>query len=133
LAGVPLPSPGTLTNAAGRTLKLTSTTVTSNTVNAPLLNQGTLLVQGNTTLNGAFGNAPGGALRVDGIGGTGGAHLTVANGFTNQGMIEMTGNQNWFSQLMVMSGTLTNAVGGTIRVLPSGGRFLGAQLDNQGT
>ena len=36
-----------------------------------------------------------------GIGLTGGALLTVADGFTNQGTIEMTGQQNFFSQLWV--------------------------------
>ena len=44
----------------------------------------------------------------------------------------MTGDQNWFSELTVSSGTLTNAVGGSIHVRPSGDRILEAQLDNQG-
>ena len=90
------------------------------------------MVQGNAALNGAFGNLPGGTLRVDGSALTSGAHLTVASGFTNQGTIEMTGDQNWFSQLTVSGGTLTNAVGGSIHVRPSGDRILEAQLDNQG-
>src|SRR5262249_60221043 len=83
--------------------------------------------------NGASGSLRGGTLRVDGIGTTDGTHLTVADGFRNEGTIELTGLQNFSSQLTVSNGTLTNAVGGTIRVLTSGGCFLGAQLDNQGT
>ncbi|HEY1378789.1 MAG TPA: RHS repeat-associated core domain-containing protein [Gemmataceae bacterium] len=119
LSNVTVTSPGTFTNPAGK-----SVTLSGGAFNAPLLNQGTLLLQSGT-LNGAFGNAPGGTLRVNGI-------STVASGFANQGTIELTGQQNFTTQLSVTSGTLTNAVGGTIRVLPSGSRFLAAQLDNQG-
>jgi RHS repeat-associated protein len=125
--------PGTLINAGGKTL-----TLTGSTVNAALLNQGTLLAQGITVFNGAFSNAAGSVLRVDGNSSTSFAGLTVVSGFSNQGTVELTGAGGHASQLTVTNGTLTNTAGGTVRVSasgpgPIGSRTLAAQLDNQGT
>ena len=65
-----------------------------------------------------------------------GALLTVTNGFTNNGAIELTDVvSSYGATLTVTSGTLSNPLGSTITALPGagGGRTLNAQLDNQGT
>jgi len=66
-----------------------------------------------------------------------GASLIVANGFTNNGVIELTATSGGAigSILTVTNGTLVNAAGGTISALAGtgGSRTLTAQLDNQGT
>ena len=72
----------------------------------------------------------------DGFGGTGSASLTIAQGFTNAGAIELTnaGTAAYSAALTVSAGVLTNTgsittLGGTT---PGGGRTLTAQLDNIG-
>jgi fibronectin-binding autotransporter adhesin len=65
----------------------------------------------------------------------GAATLTVANGFTNTGVIDLTNVVSAFNaQLNVTAGTLVNAPSG--QILASAGvgasRTIGAQLDNQG-
>jgi len=74
---------------------------------------------------------------VQGQSNGGTAALTVATGFTNNGLLELTSIDGGFtSQLTVTTGPLTNAAAGTISSLagPFGGaRTLAAQLDNQGT
>src|SRR5262249_20406778 len=127
--------PGTLTNVASKTLELRSSTI-----NAPLVNQGTLLVRGDNSVNGTLTTAAGSVIRVqsDDTFSTF-ARLTVAQGFTNQGAIELTSTGTIFghdSRLTVSSGTLSNAAGATISSLPGdngGNRQLDVQLDNQGT
>jgi hypothetical protein len=135
IAGTTINGPGTLTNASGRTL-----TLFSSTVNAPLVNDGTLISSGSSVIGGVFTNSPASTMRVaqlDGCCGT--ATLTMVNGFTNQGLIELSNqfNQPYGAQLTVSSGTLLNSTTGTIAAIggqtPGGGRTLAAQLDNQGT
>src|SRR5262249_14101721 len=75
-------------------------------------------------------------VRVQGIGGTG--SLTVLNGFTNNGTIELSNVSpfTYGAALGVTNGTLVNAAGANLNALPgqSGGpRTLAAQLVNQGT
>src|SRR5262249_19726875 len=53
LAGSIFASPGTVSNAAGKTL-----TLANSTLNAGLLNQGLLQARSASALNGSFGNAP---------------------------------------------------------------------------
>ena len=127
--------PGTFTNA--------STTVplvlTSSTINAPFVQPAgaTLVCLAGCALGGAFGpNVSGSVIRVQGSG-SGAGTLTVANGFVNEGLIELT---NAFASqaatLNVTAGTLTNAAGGQIRALAGVGtanRTLGAELNNLGT
>jgi len=129
--GATINGPGTLTNAPGKTLTLTSTTIV-----APLTNQGTLVVQGGNSFNGAVATAQGSTLQIVGnnIGGT--AVLTVASGFTNSGAIDLTSANGAFgANLFVNSGVLTNAPTGTITASAgaAGPRALNAQLDNQGS
>src|SRR5262249_5171041 len=122
---------GTLTNAAGVTLSLTDSTLSG----APFANHGTLLAQGTSVLNGTMTTAAGSLLRV--AADVGGAALTVLNGFTNSGAIELTNiSQNWSSTLAVTNGTLVNAAGASLSALPgagSGNRILTGNLDNRGT
>jgi hypothetical protein len=62
--------------------------LTGSTMEAPLLNQGTLVALATSALNGSWINAGGSILRVLG-GSVGDATLTVLNGFTNYGAIEL--------------------------------------------
>ena len=128
--------PGTLTNVAGKTLTLVATAV-----NAPLVNQGTLVASGASAIGGAFTTGAGSTLRVAQVDGSSSvANLTVAGGFTNNGALELTivtFAAAYSAQLTVPSGTLTNAVGATIAALPGsvpgGTRTLAAAVNNQGT
>jgi hypothetical protein len=121
--------PGTLPVAATSTLTMTGTTV-----NAPLVNFGTLQsTPGTNVLNGAVTNAPGALLELNGNNGF--ADMTVASGFTNAGTIELAGT-SWAGRLTVGSpttATLTNAVGATLLTTGGSGNVLAAALDNQGT
>ncbi|MBI5711032.1 MAG: hypothetical protein HZC42_12145 [Candidatus Eisenbacteria bacterium] len=127
-----LNGPGGVTNQGLANLR-------SCVVNAPLVNQGTLDLRANNSLNGAFTNAAGGTLHVEAEDTWGNATATVASGFTNSGTIELksSGTASWSAAatLNVTAGTLVNAPGGTIVALAGTGyaRTLGAQLDNQGT
>ncbi len=106
----------------------------SSTISGPLDNQGLLLIGGTVALNGALTTGAGSTLRVQGgLASTG--SLTVANGFTNNALIDLTAiNGGFTAQLVVTTGTLTNAVGATINsAVGTGGlRTLAAQLNNQG-
>ncbi len=123
--------PGILTNPVGKSITLSGTTV-----NAELVNDGTLRARATSAINGALSNGVAATLRVEGLAAIAHATLTVANGFTNEGAIELFGDVSFRSAtLNVSSGTLVNAVGGSIDVLAGGGgpRTLNAQIDNQGT
>ncbi len=124
--------PGTLTNA-------TSLIVESSTINAPFVNDGLFVAHGNSTIGsdaGSFSNSASGRIRVESGDGLGHATLTVANGFANQGTIELTSSasSNVGATLVVTDGTLVNA--GAIEALEGSGfgsRTITAQIDNQGT
>src|SRR5438876_6300030 len=95
-----------------------------------------LSVLGTSALNGPFQNQAGATLRVASAANIISADLTVANGFINNGTIELTSTNGAITPaLHVTSGTLVNAAGGQINILAGtgGGRTLDAQLDNQGT
>ena len=61
------------------------------------------------------------------------SRFTVAGGFTNHGAIELASGSG--HSLVVGGGTLVNAPGALIHVVPTGysGNGLVAELDNQGT
>ena len=130
--------PGTLTNA--ETLNLSG-----DTINAALDNQGSILATQVNSLNGSFSNEVGATLTVQGNSDdywSGNAVLTLAQGFTNAGAIALTdvGTNDYYpyqtASLVVTSGTLVNAAGGTISAstpFANAPRYLTAQLDNQGT
>ncbi|MFI5311545.1 MAG: beta strand repeat-containing protein, partial [Gemmatimonadales bacterium] len=115
-------------------------TLSNSTVNSTVTNLGVLVASGASTLAGTLTTVPGSTLRVGQVDGCCGlANLTVANGFTNNGAIELTViiGITYSSQLTVASGTLFNSPGATITSLggnaPGGTRTLAAQLNNQGT
>ena len=87
-------------------------------------------------INGAFGVRPGRTLRLVGGGTWAYTTLTVAGGFENQGTIELTSDSTTYYAWLKMSGkTLTNAVGGVLRVAEGSNvlHYIDANLDNPGT
>jgi hypothetical protein len=132
LTGTTLDGLGALTNRG-------SAQVTG-TINTALINEGALVVQdGDCAVNGPLSNSAAGALQVFGGGRLGvTATLTVADGFTNLGLIELSTRFALIGEtatLTVTAGTLTNAAGATLNASAGNGgsRVLNAQLDNQGT
>lgn len=126
LDGTTLTSAG-LTVEAGASLTVRGGAV----VNAPLANEGEVLADNaGAFLNGAVTVAAGASLRVGG--GTFVSSLTIATGFSNDGLIELSGG----ARLTVAGGTLINSPGGVIAGVSgpiAGTAFLTAELDNQGT
>jgi hypothetical protein len=106
-----------------------------------LQNRGLLVASGASTVGGTLLTFAGSTLRVQGTSGSGGpgngdAELTVANGFTNNGVIELTDVGSATSAtLTVTTGTLINSATGAISSLVGGGgtRTINSQLSNQGT
>ena len=122
--------PGALTNDVGKTLA-----VRASTINTALDNQGTLIVNGTSTFNGALTTGTGSLVRVQGNGSYSTANATVLNGFTNAGTIELTDTTSTYGAILnVTNGVLTNAAGATIAAVTGAGgpRTVGATLDNQG-
>jgi len=123
--------PGTLTNAPGRTVK-----VNASAISAPLINQGTVVTSGTSSLD-AMTTMAGSTLRLQGNGQVGAATLTVPNGLINNGTIELTDTSGAFgATLVVKTLPLVNASGGTIdiQVGANGPRTIDVVgLDNQGT
>ena len=137
LNGATVNGGGTLAIASGGVL----TFVATNTLNATVVNGGTLVAGMNqfsavATIGGAVTSLAGAMLRVQ-SGGSNNTTLTVVNGITNHGTIELTKVLDQFgtSTLAVSNGTLVNATDGTITsaVGSGGGRTLNAQLENHGT
>ena len=127
--GVTVTGPGVLTNQGTLTL-------TGDAVNADVVNNGTLVVQGTTALNGALTTGSGSLVRVEGTNGFGNGTLTVATGFTNTETIELTNAAapGFTTTLAVTAGTLVNQ--GTVSVLPGAGagpRTLNASVASSGT
>ncbi len=123
---------GTVVNAG-------TITLSGSSIALGLDNQGLLISSATSSITGALMTSVGSVLRIGAVDGSGTATLTVANGFTNNGAIELTVTfaAAYGAQLTVTSGTLVNAVGGTITTLDGtvggGTRTIAAQLDNQGT
>jgi hypothetical protein len=126
-------------NGPGRVINSATTRLEAATVNVPLDNLGTTTTTATSAINGTFTSGSGSLLRIGASLSSSGL-LTVADGFTNNGTIELTnngGNSSLTATLNVTNGYLVNAVGRSINILAgsSGGpaRALNAQLDNQGT
>ncbi|GEM_PF-3901780 len=128
---------------------LGSGTVSSNTTfqllgtssvafDAQLVNEGLIHCYGSTVnMDGVFSNASGATLRIEGHDSGDGANVTIANGFTNNGAIEIRHGFSYRNAILnVTNGTLVNAAGATIQSLEGSGNgtvYLNAQLDNRGT
>jgi hypothetical protein len=123
---------GSLMNTAGMRLPLTRSTV-----NLPVANAGVLEALGAVNLTRSFTTTPTSVVRLGANTGTGETGpLTVAAGFENHGLIELSNFVacGCATQLVVTTGTLINAPDGTIQAGTGGsGRTLTAQLDNRGT
>jgi hypothetical protein len=124
--------PGSVTNQVGRTM-----TFQSVTMNAPLINAGTLIALGNNAVTGGLTTAAGSILRIAGSSlGTG--QVAMPTGFTNVGGVELTNVDPTFARdalLTLTTGTLTNGASGSINSLPGtngGNRFLRGSFTNQG-
>jgi hypothetical protein len=108
---------------------------TRSTLDVPVDNQagGVLNDEGNITK--AFVNAPGAHLHFPGdVALFDGSNLPViANGFTNQGLIDFTPDfiTSQETGLVVLNGTVVNAPGATIDF--NAGGSIAASVDNQGT
>ncbi len=114
---------GSLVIDAGQNLTLNS----SDSVQTPLTNNGSLSVFGlSNGISGALVNNTGATITVDAP--SGGAQLTVSNGFTNDGTIVLdnSGTGNSSTQLTITAGNLTNSGTGVINVEDTGG---GADTD----
>ena len=106
-------------------------------VSSPLVNQGSLLARGTSSIDGSFSNTASGTVTLEAdVGGFSAVALTVANGFTNAGTVVLDYFSNDAATLAVTNGTLINT--GEIRTQNSQGggtqgRNIQAELDNQGT
>lgn len=133
LASATLNGPGTVVLAPG-----TSSLWRNSSISVPVALQGTLDVRGTSGLTGALTTETASILRVTGEGFSSSGIFTVANGFTNNGLLELdfvNGAGGQITQLIVSNGTLLNSATGTLRATsntPTAGRLLNATLDNQG-
>lgn len=121
---------GALTIPSTRSLAMRGVTVT-----VPLVNEGLLEVDGPNALQGSVTAAVGSTIRVMPTGSTGNSTLTVATGFSNFGLIELTSSvSSYTAVLSVGAGTLTNEASGVIRsaVGTGGARTLNAAVANLG-
>ena len=117
---------GASTVASTGELRLTNTTVDG----TGSLNNGGLLtvLPGTDNIDVPFTQS--GSVVLNGNNGN--AILTVANGFTNAGTIDLTGT-SWAGVLNVSAGTLTNGAGATIQATGGSTNQITATVDNQGT
>ena len=97
-----------------------------------LVDQGTVVAEGSSAIDAPLTTAASSTLNV--LGTNTGTTLTVANGFTNNSVIELTSTGAPLGYLTITIGTLTNAAGASIECLAARRqRMLNASLDNQGT
>lgn len=125
---------GTLANAAGRSITVRHTSY----IDLPFTNAGELVAVGNLNVTQGFVTTPTSVVRTGANVGTGEiGPLTFANGFTNNGLIELTNVENGGSAtgITVSNGALINATGATVLVKFSqqlSGRSLTADFVNDG-
>ncbi len=109
--------------------------LTGSFVTTSYTNNGTLEVRQASSITGNFTTSTNSVVQIIGDGSS--ASLTVSNGFTNRGSIELTNEGcciNRDATLIVTNGTLVNEVGASILSIGGYGlRNLNAQLDNRGT
>jgi hypothetical protein len=118
---------GTIGNSG--TINLTVTTI-----NNDLDNAGLITIQGGCNLSGTITTQTSSTIRLTYISNYG-SDLIVANGFTNNGLVEL---KNTYAQMSAIirttSGPLVNSATGTITAnSTTGGQMILGELDNQGT
>ena len=123
---------GTLTAVSGA-----SVVIENSTIETQVSNNSSLVALGATTnINGTYVSGPGSVLRVEGTFPSN-STLTIANGFVNNGVIELTSSSiSRSSRLNVTNGTLVNAAGGVLDCLLGANStvcYMDAELDNQGS
>ncbi|MDQ6962833.1 MAG: DUF5011 domain-containing protein [Mariprofundaceae bacterium] len=118
-----------LINGAGILTNQGTLNLNSETINLAVINQGVIQVDGSSAMNGAFSNVAASSVTISGS--LAGTTLTIANGFINNGMIDLTSSFN-SANLIVSAGTLVNkgtiATNGTASI-----RNISAAIDNQGS
>ena len=119
-------------NGTGSLTNQGTTSLVAGTVAVPIANADQLVVQRAVSFTGALTTLAGSVLRVQAPSGFTTA-LTVTDGWTNTGTIELTDAVGNTSNLTVTNGTLVNQ--GAINVLAGagGGRTITAAVNNQGT
>ena len=126
LIGSTVAGPGALTNGAAMYMR-------GSAINAPFAIADSVVVQQTNSIAGALTTVAGSTLRLVGDASLGSATLTVANGFTNRGTIELAG-YNYNMTLTVTAGTLVNAPEGFITTASNSGvHTIAAAVENQGT
>jgi hypothetical protein len=99
--------------------------------------EGRLVALSSTTIAAPVTTTAAGVIEVRSSPVGGNVTLTVSNGFTNTGTIELIANTaGYTTTLGVTTGTLVNAAGAVIRSLPGtgdGARTLAAAVDNRGS
>jgi len=125
---------GVTHSVSGATLLLAG----NNTVDT-MGNSGALICSGGSNVITTYANQAGSLTRVDSQPTLSNSLLTVTNGFTNFGDIELTQNTSGVrdSKFSITTGLLTNAAAGTIRSMrgthSQGTRTLDVELVNEGT
>ena len=106
-------------------------TLTDDTIAVDFDNQGTLRIPNSSIsdVTGAFADT-GGTIEVLGTGSV--TRLTINNGFTNTGTIEVSGGLGVPGELVVVGGPLVNEVGGVIQSTGAPA-ILDAAVTNRGT
>lgn len=111
-----------------------SLSMTADVIDSDLANEGVLSAAGpNSVINGTLTTSPTSTIRIGATGG-GGGHLSVVNGFTNHGLLQLTelGFAGFDAIVETTNGALVNT--GTIATAgTSGQRTIRAVLDNQGS
>ncbi len=141
-APVSVASGGTLalytSTLAGATTNAGTVTLQNSTQSGALDNSGTVVAEGTTASNATFTHRVGATLRVQAFASSN-TQLTFANGFSNNGTLELTAaagvNSTRTSTVALTAGTLVNSATGVVRALAGGGAstrgFVGV-IDNQG-
>src|SRR5687768_10014933 len=95
---------------------------------------GWLMARGTAALNGSLTTGAVTQITVRGDATWGAGVFTIANGFTNNGALELLSSGASSAEMVVTTGALTNASGATVRAWGTGGTgALSAPLDNDGT
>ncbi len=122
---------------SGTLINLGELSLENGNINCALMNQGLITIYGEINFNNNFSNDVGATLKLEGLTGIA-ANLTIANGFTNNGIIELTSTDSQSSaELHLFNGIFINSNTGIIQgngILDvSGTTFINSGHINPGT